>query len=359
MATMEEADTIGHSCTSSDPTAEDSTSDHGDVSSEDKTTDKDSDTCQHPLTKRQLKKLKKQERWLKIKPDKRAKERERKKKHRKQAREQNIDLGPSRKTLKRNTMEHSACRIRVVIDCSFDNLMTERSVSQLIQQLQHCYSANRRAANPLQLYMTGIDGKTQHRMNDLGDYKGWDVHFKTPNYWDEFNKEDVVYLTSESPNVLSTLEENKVYIVGGLVDHNHQKGLCYKLACEKSISHAQLPISRYLEMRTRKVLTINHVFEILLRFTESNSWEKAFDAVIPKRKGVLLKSDIDAVSVIDATALDDKTLQDSSLHEHKDGAVRDADESSVVDEEKTSCQNDTKHTDDTDNDKPLCCQRKQ
>ena len=56
----------------------------------------------------------------------RAKERERKKKHRKQAREQNIDLGPSRKTLKRNTMEHSACRIRVVIDCSFDNLMTER-----------------------------------------------------------------------------------------------------------------------------------------------------------------------------------------------------------------------------------------
>ena len=56
----------------------------------------------------------------------RAKDRQKKKQHRQQAREQNIDLGPSRKSLKRNTMEHSACRIRVAVDCSFDDLMTER-----------------------------------------------------------------------------------------------------------------------------------------------------------------------------------------------------------------------------------------
>lgn len=41
------------------------------------------------------------------------------------------------------------------------------------------------------------------------------------------------------------------------------QGLCHALAVEKGMSHAQLPISEYLDMKTRKVLTINHGMQVV------------------------------------------------------------------------------------------------
>jgi tRNA (guanine9-N1)-methyltransferase len=107
---------------------------------------------------------------------------------------------------------------------------------------------------------------------------------------------EVVYLTSDSPHTLSTLSPYSTYIVGGLVDKNRHKGICYKTACDRGIKTAKLPIGEYLDMSSRKVLTTNHVVEILLRWLEEaadgkeeGAWGRAFLRVIPKRKGGRLR----------------------------------------------------------------------
>ncbi|KAL4240542.1 tRNA methyltransferase 10 [Mactra antiquata] len=249
----------------------------------------ENDVAEPTLSKNQLKKLRRKEKWNEVKAQKRKAEKERYKARKKACRERGEELGPTRKQLKHNKMSKSNCNLKVAIDCDFDDYMAEKDIKMLVKQIQFSYSANRRAENPLQFYCCGISGKTKERLESLGDYRGWDIRFRTQNYLEVFDKQSVVYLSSESPNVLETLDDNKVYIIGGLVDHNHHKGLCHKLAEEKGLNHAQLPISDYIDMKTRKVLTINHVFEILLNFTITKDWQKSFYTVLPPRKGAIPK----------------------------------------------------------------------
>lgn len=39
---------------------------------------------------------------------------------------------------------------------------------------------------------------------------------------------------------------------------HYLQGLCYKIAVEQGIRHGQLPLAKYVNMKTRKVLTIDH-----------------------------------------------------------------------------------------------------
>lgn len=101
----------------------------------------------------------------------------------------------------------------------------------------------------------------------------------------------IIYLTSDSPNTLEVLSPYTTYIIGGIVDKNRHKGLCYKRACERSIPTARLPIGEFMTMQSRTVLTVNHVVEIMLKWLETGNWGEAFLKVIPKRKEAKLRTE--------------------------------------------------------------------
>lgn len=65
-------------------------------------------------------------------------------------------------------------------------------------------------------------------------HENWDINFHDDEYINVFPKEKLVYLTSESDNIISSLEYNKIYIIGGLVDHNaHKVILCERTTTMK------------------------------------------------------------------------------------------------------------------------------
>lgn len=236
---------------------------------------------------------------------------------------------------------------------NFEKVMREREIASLAQQIRYCYSYNKRSPNPVLTAITGLSkksigtntsttnlttvrtileresgfGEWNRRLFDcneqsLEDYYGLvndnkeDNNNKANN--DE-NKEDegvqassllslsksksnkkIVYLTSDSTTTLDTLNDDTIYVIGGIVDRNRLKYATINRAeKELIVSTAKLPLTEYLTStipistttkskneEIRNVpLTVNHVFDIMLKYKQyNNNWDRAFQDVLPSRK---------------------------------------------------------------------------
>ncbi|XP_060529942.1 tRNA methyltransferase 10 homolog A isoform X3 [Cylas formicarius] len=164
------------------------------------------------LSKKQLKKYHKSLKWDEIKRKKRALEKQRSKEKRSFAKLHNIDIGPSRKELKRKKMVKSSCDIAVCIDLSFDHLMIDKDMAKAIKQVLRVYTVNRRARQPMQLHLTSFGGRSKEEMTRHHGYENWDINFHERDYLDVFPKDKLVYLSSESENVINQLEPGKLLL---------------------------------------------------------------------------------------------------------------------------------------------------
>jgi len=198
---------------------------------------------------------------------------------------------------------------RVVIDLDFNEKMTEKELVSMSSQLQHSYAANKRAARALPMLFTSVRDIMHERLESKTDYRKWnccewwrtsyedlwregdDPRLFTPPRaketasWARAAKDDVIYLTGDSPNILSEIEEGKTYVIGGIVDRNRYKNLCLDKANEQGLKHAALPIGQYLpEIEGRKILTVNQVFHIMAVWVEKRDWREALHTVMPQRK---------------------------------------------------------------------------
>jgi tRNA (guanine9-N1)-methyltransferase len=291
------------------------------------------------LSKNQMKKQARLERWESGREDRKVKRKEKikeRKERKRQAWEESRAKGEPVEKLQTRAARRvdpsgTLVPVTIVFDCDFDDFMFDNELKSLGLQITRSYSDNRKAPYRCHLAVSSFGGKLKERFDGIlaKQYTSWKgTHFSAEDFvevsemaseWmsgekggevagalkrdgvaDVERKEDtakakeegeVVYLSAESENVLEQLKPNSTYIIGGLVDKNRHKGLCYKRALSRGIKTAKLPIGEFLQMKSRQVLVTNHVLEIMLKWLEFGDWGKAFMEVLPKRKEAALKDE--------------------------------------------------------------------
>ncbi|KAJ4290993.1 tRNA (guanine(9)-N(1))-methyltransferase [Kalmusia sp. IMI 367209] len=289
------------------------------------------------ISKNQLKKQRRLERWESGREDRKIKRKEKIKARKERRRQEWVEhraegstsQAPPTRAPRRGDPPGTQVPITVIFDCDFEEFMHEHELKSLGLQITRSYSDNRKAPFRFHLGISSWGGKMRERFDGIlaKQYTSWkgfqfceEDFVKTSELSKEWMKGpsegsivgalakeqadqseendteeegEIVYLSAESDNTLERLKPNSTYIIGGLVDKNRHKGLCYKRALDRGVKTAKLPIGDFLHMNSRQVLVTNHVLEIMLRWLEFDDWGKAFMAVLPKRKGGKLKTEED------------------------------------------------------------------
>jgi tRNA (guanine9-N1)-methyltransferase len=185
---------------------------------------------------------------------------------------------------------------RVLIDMNFDDKMNDKEVKSICQQLMYSWSVIKRSDHPIQLSVCGLTPGTRvhHTLMSKAGIDQWQMPITgTPFHEAAPNKEQIVYLTADSDCIVNTLEPDKVYVIGGLVDRNRHKGITLQLAKAHHCSHGRLPLQEFLDLKKQenqghfsKILTVNHMVDVLTKYHETKDWLAAFLHAIPSRKNV-------------------------------------------------------------------------
>lgn len=163
--------------------------------------------------------------------------------------------------------------------------MVNREVKSLFSQIMRCYSSNRRADKPFNIEVSSFKGEISDKFKTTyPEHERWDISFNPEHFIEtEDDSNKIIYLTPDSDTVLQEIDSDNTYIIGGIVDKNRFKGKTLDTANSLNIKTARLPLSEYIDLKTSPVLTIYHVFEILLKFRDCNDWKQSLDSFVPKR----------------------------------------------------------------------------
>lgn len=187
--------------------------------------------------------------------------------------------------------EKTKNNIKLIIDCSFDDLMLPKEIKSMTTQVTRIYNCNRTSDCQFnEIAVSCFNKRLKERFDkDLTNYTKWSdqgrITFEMKDLVEEQRAENMIYLSADADDELDDFDEGKQYIIGGIVDKGRYKNLCHDKAKKLNIQTARLPINEYIKLHGNKVLTSLHVVQLINEFlANGKDWAAAFEKIMPRRK---------------------------------------------------------------------------
>ena len=190
----------------------------------------------------------------------------------------------------------------ICFDLDYNTFMDKKEKKSLIIQLSLCYNLNKHNKTKINYYLTKINQEIIDNLKKNHADK-WLVHCNEKPFYliDELInlKKEFIYLSPDADEDLEDVTEDKIYIIGGLVDRsiiknrsmiriNHIKNNDKDVNNEIKIVAKRLPLQKYINNISNPILNINTVVEILSLYMDmekdKKDWKKAIESALPKRK---------------------------------------------------------------------------
>lgn len=111
---------------------------------------------------------------------------------------------------------------KVCVDLTLDeNTHNDHDRSGLLNQLKHGYTFMKKSASPFHLHLTGVHTEINDLIVQRG-FNNWHCTMQAESAWNWMadRRSDIVLLSPDAPEVLETIESDKVYVFLYLVNNN-------------------------------------------------------------------------------------------------------------------------------------------
>ncbi|OAF66474.1 Mitochondrial RNase P protein 1 [Intoshia linei] len=151
----------------------------------------------------------------------------------------------------------------IVIDCGYENVMNEKEISNLAEQIIICYAANKKNLEPLRIILCRLSQEGYlyfclckyipvEIIETLFTFeicdkpvKNWIVDFNKRNEFIQPKK--LIYLSPDARDILREISRDEIYVIGGLIDKLNPNKHSLAYCSENNIQIKKLPLDNYVK----------------------------------------------------------------------------------------------------------------